>query len=283
MSFPSATRIDTLSPQSGKSRAMMRSGIFWAGFFVVFFLTRMIVGSIRMSQSIARWSGAAMLIFLLLIWTRVCQRLEHSSFNTGTAFSQGSLARMLLGLAFGIPLCSVSLIGVKWFVPDVAFVFTPLSITSVLASVLLFLLLAGYEEIGFRGYPLARLLPSFGIWPTLFLIAPMFVLYHVTMGWPLGQAAIGTGVGSLLFGMAAIAAKQGLAFPIGVHAGWNFATWCLNSGSGPWRMTFPSKLAHRVQTTGMILYILCMLFGTIMLWLWTKRASSLSINLNRRK
>jgi membrane protease YdiL (CAAX protease family) len=137
----------------------------------------------------------------------------------------------------------------------------------------LFLALAAYEEIGFRGYPLARLLPSFGIWPTLLLIAPMFALYHLAMGWPLVQAAAGTGVGSLLFGMAAVAAKRGLAFPVGVHAGWNFTTWCLSSGSGPWKMTFPSYLSHRVQTVGMIVYVTCMLAGTVILWLWTRRTA----------
>jgi hypothetical protein len=56
-----------------------------------------------------------------------------------------------------VPLCGISLISLKWLVPGVEFRFTRIAIGPVLASVLLFLLLSAYEEIGFRGYPLARL------------------------------------------------------------------------------------------------------------------------------
>jgi membrane protease YdiL (CAAX protease family) len=270
MPSAAATRIETVRPPAGKARAIAWSGLFWVGFFILFFLTRTIVGSFGVAQSTAQASGAMLLIVLLLIWTHVCQRLEHTSFMTGTSLSRGSLPRLLLGLLLTMPLCAASLIPLKWLVPGVVVAFTPMSPRAVLDSALLYLLLAGFEEIAFRGYPLARLLPNFGIWPTLFLIAPIFVLYHLAMGWPLLQAAIGTGIGSLLFGMAAIAARQGLAFPIGVHAGWNFATWSLNSGDGPWRMTFPTRLVSRAQTVGMILYVIFMLVGTAMLWTWTK-------------
>lgn len=99
----------------------------------------------------------------------------------------------------------------------------------------------------------------------------MFVVYHLSMGWPLVQAAIGTGVGSLLFGMAAIC-KRGLAFPIGVHAAWNFTTWCLMSGNGPWKSTIPPRLVSRAQTVGMAVYVACMLMGTALLWIWNKQS-----------
>jgi len=236
----------------------------------------MILGTFGGDHGATQWTGAAILIVLLLIWTRVCQRLERLPVNAGTAFSRGSIPRALLGLAVAVPLCGLSLVSLQWLVPGVAFVYRPTATEPLLASVGLYLLLAAYEEIGFRGYPLARLLPSFGIWPTLLLIAPMFVCYHLSLGWPVVQAAIGTGVASLLFGMAAIAARQGLAFPIGVHAGWNFVTWCLTSGSGPWKMTVPAQSANRVQAIATVVYVVCMLFGTTLLWLWTRRAGYLN-------
>jgi membrane protease YdiL (CAAX protease family) len=255
---------------------MARCAVFWAGFFVFLFFTKAIVGIVGKSGSSAQWYGAATMIALLLIWTRVCVRMDSRLVNPGTGLSKGSISRTLLGLAFAVQLCSISLVSLKWLVPGVEFDFKGSDIRSILTSAVLFLALSAYEEIGFRGYPLVRLLPSFGIWPTLLLIAPMFALYHVAMGWALAQAVVGTGVGSLLFGMAAIAARRGLAFPIGVHAGWNFTTWCLTSGIGPWKMAFPSALAHRVQTVGMVAYVVCMLFGTILLWLWAQRATWLS-------
>jgi membrane protease YdiL (CAAX protease family) len=256
--------------------AIARSVVFWVGFFAFFFLTRVVVGRIGKSGTSGQWYGAAMMIVLLLIWTRVCVRMENRLVNPGTSLTPGSIPRTLLGLTFAAPLCGISLISLKWLVPGVEFGFKRTDVGPVFTSALLFLALSAYEEIGFRGYPLVRLLPSFGIWPTLLLIAPVFAFYHAAMGWDPVPAAVGTGVGSLLFGMAAIAARRGLAFPIGVHAGWNFTTWCLTGGTGPWKMTIPSNLSHRVQTVGMIMYVVCMLFGTILLWLWTKRRASLS-------
>lgn len=265
--------MNTTNLLNGKRNAILRSILFWVGFFALLFLTRTIVGKIGKSQSADQWFGGALMTVFLLVWTRICVKLERGIVNPGTAFSRGSILRTLLGLAFAVPLCAISLVAIKWLVPGVEFRFVGIGIRPIIVSVFLFLLLAAYEEIGFRGYPLSRLLPSFGIWPTLLMIAPIFALYHIAIGWTPTLAFIGTGVGSLLFGMAAIAAKRGLAFPVGVHAGWNFTTWGLSSGSGPWRMTFPSNMSERVQTTGMIMYVVCMLFGTFLLWVWMKRTA----------
>jgi hypothetical protein len=132
--------------------------------------------------------------------------------------------------------------------------------------------LAAYEEISFRGYPMRRLLQSFGVWPTLLSVALVFAFYHIFLGWKPLPALIGTGTGSLLFGMAAVAARQGLAVPIGVHAGWNFATWSLGvGGTGIWKMTFPAALTERVQVVGMCVYVMCMLLGMMLLWFWSRR------------
>jgi len=269
--------MNTANSLSGKGEAIGRSAFFWVGFFACFFLTRIVLGMIVGRGSLGQWCGAAMMIVLMIVWTRICLRMDGQFEYSGMRFSRGSVPRTVLGLTFAALLCCISLVSLAWLVPGVGFSFKGIAIGQVLASGVLFLLLASYEEIGFRGYPLARLLPSFGVWPTLLVIALVFALYHLGMGWALVQALVGTGIGSLLFGMAAIAGKRGLALPIGVHAGWNFTTSCLTNGSGPWRMTFPSYLSHRVQTVGMMIYVICMLFGTALLWLWTKRRAALRI------
>jgi uncharacterized protein len=229
----------TADSPTGKREAIVRSAIFLVGFFLLFFLTRIVVGMIAQRSSSGQWYGAAIMTILMTVWTRVYLRIDRQ-FDYRTRFSPGSIPRTILGLIFAALLCSISLVSLGLLVPGVGFVFKGIDIGQICASAALLLLLASYEEIAFRGYPLARMLPSFGIWPTLFLIAPLFALYHIAMGWALLQALLGTGIGSLLFGMAAIAGRRGLALPIGVHAGWNFTTWCLTSGNGPWRMTFPS-------------------------------------------
>lgn len=266
--------MNTANSLRGKREAIGRSAFFWAGFFACFFLTRIVLGMIGGSGGLGQWSGAAVMIVLMAGWTRICLRMDGQFEYPGMRFSRSSIPRTILGLVFAALLCSMSLVSLVWFAPGVGFGFKGTDIGQVLASAVLFLLLASYEEIGFRGYAFSRLLPAFGIWRTLLVIAPVFALYHVGMGWALVQALVGTGIGSLLFGMAAIAGKRGLALPIGVHAGWNFTTWCLTSGNGPWRMTFPSYLSHRVQTAGMIMYVIFMLFGSALLWLWTKRRTA---------
>ncbi len=166
-----------------------------------------------------------------------------------------------------------------WLVPGVRFTFQGSDLRTVLTALGVYLFLSAFEEVGFRGYPMRRLLHVFDTWPALLIVAPVFVLYHISLGWGLLPALLGTGVGSLLFGMASIAARKGLAFPIGVHAGWNLATWSLNSQGGPglWRMTFPANLAQRVQTVGFVAYVVFMAMGIALLSYWNRRPLPLPI------
>lgn len=165
---------------------------------------------------------------LSLALTRVCAQMDKGCVvKTGTTLVSGSVPRAALGLVSVLLLAALSIVSLGWLVPDIRFVRADTSILPVLSAAGLFLVLAAFEEIGFRGYPMRRLLQSFGVWPALLLVAPVFVSYHVFLGWNPLLALIGTGTGSLLFGMAAVAARQGLAFPIGVHAGWNFTSWAL--------------------------------------------------------
>jgi membrane protease YdiL (CAAX protease family) len=84
---------------------------------------------------------------------------------------------------------------------------------------------AAAEELAFRGYPMRRLMEAYGLWAAQLVIAVAFILYHIVLaGWPVVPAIIGTGLGSLLFGMAAVVSR-GLALPIGLHAVWNFGMW----------------------------------------------------------
>jgi uncharacterized protein len=278
----------THSPNSGESvdfhlrtarrQAILLAGLFWVGFFVCLLLMRVLVGllgtgSNRATDSRGQWCGGVLMTVLTLTLTWIFLRVgRNSTVNPGTRFVRGSIPRALAGMLFALPLSGLSIISLHWLVPGVHFLRAQMSGTRLLSMIGLYLVLAAYEEIGFRGYPMRQLLRSFGVWPTLLLIAPVFAIYHVVLGWGLLQAIIGTGAGSLLFGMAAVASRHGLASPIGVHAGWNFATWSLGaSGAGIWKMTFPGDRMARVQTIGMCVYLACMLIGTMLLWFWSKR------------
>ena len=264
--------------RAAKWNALLQAGLFWVGFFVCLSLMRVLVGFLGLSQAAAndtrgQWCGGILMTLLTLMLTRICLRMERRPvIDPGTRFVGGSIPRAFAGILCVLPLSALSVVSLHWLVPGVRFLPVESSIPRVLSAMALYLVLAAYEEIGFRGYPMRRLLCSFGVWPTLLLIAPVFALYHIALGWSLFPALIGTGAGSLLFGMAAVASRHGLAFPIGVHAGWNFTTWSLGiGGAGIWKMTFPEELTARVQVIGMCAYLTCMLLGTMLLWLWTMR------------
>jgi hypothetical protein len=264
--------------RAAKWNAIARATLFWFGFFFCLFAVRLIAGLLGLSQSAAndtrgQWFGGASMTVLMLILTWGFTGTERYPIVVpGTVFVQGSIPRALAGVLCILPFSAASVVSLHWLVPGVRFVPTGISVSQVFFTIGIYLLLAAYEEIAFRGYPMRRLLCAFGVWPTLLLIAPVFALYHVVLGWGLLQALIGTGAGSIVFGMAAIASHRGLAFPIGVHAGWNLITWSLGIGGvGIWKMSFPETMSGRVQVSGMVSYLTFMFLATMSLWFWKRR------------
>ncbi|MGH7603521.1 MAG: lysostaphin resistance A-like protein [Gemmatimonadaceae bacterium] len=139
-----------------------------------------------------------------------------------------------------------------------------------LTMLITYILLASREELAFHGYPLRRLRSAFGMWPAQIAIALVFAAEHAVGGvtWP--HALFGAGVGSLLFGMAALATR-GLAVPIGIHAAWNLGDW-MSGGKGPGGLWNPvggyQGHAERATTIG---YVFVMLSATLCFWLWERR------------
>lgn len=267
----------TEKPNPNKLKALLRAGLFWICFFACLFLVRVMVGTLGLGSSTGdargQWIGGVLLTIFVLIVTWIFVRTEKDPLIVpGTAIVVGSVPRTFAGMLCILPLAALSVISLHWLVPGVQFTMVTTSVPHVLSTLALYIVLAAYEEIAFRGYPMRRLLCAFSVWPTLLLIALIFAIYHVVLGWGLIQAIVGTGAGSILFGMAAIASKNGLAFPIGVHAGWNFVTWSLGTtGAGIWKMSFPEILSGRVQRVGMCAYLVCMLIGISLLWFWEER------------
>jgi membrane protease YdiL (CAAX protease family) len=132
-----------------------------------------------------------------------------------------------------------------------------------------YLALSCREELAFHGYPLRRLQSRFGVWPAQLMVAAAFAIEHRVGGWPWADAFLGAGVGSLLFGMAAIASR-GVAVPIGLHAAWNFGQWALGLRSSPgiWKSIVP----ERNHFVGMMIYVAVFGTATIAIALWNRRS-----------
>ena len=81
--------------------------------------------------------------------------------------------------------------------------------------IVLYFLQAGLEELGWRGYMLEHVLPSWGAARGSLIIGVFHALWHLPLFWVVGtnQLRIGLGVGFLLF------VAQAIAFSI-------YSTWC---------------------------------------------------------
>ena len=180
-----------------------------------------------------------------------------------------SSVRLGIGLGMGLIIVAVWWVALaaSGYVEWIRFAdTTPMTVA---IALLAFVVLSSREELAFHGYPLQRLRKPFGIWGAQLFVTMIFVVEHMAGGWNWTQALFGAGVGSLLFGMAAIATR-GLAIPIGVHAGWNFGHWSLGhkGTAGIWSATAVEGYDDEAQFVGMIAYVAVMGSATLMFWWW---------------
>jgi uncharacterized protein len=141
-------------------------------------------------------------------------------------------------------------------------------------TLIAYLALASREELAFHGYPLRRLEQSFGVWGAQLIVALVFALEHMVGGWSWTRALFGAGVGSLLFGMAAIATR-GLAVPIGLHAAWNFGQSMMGLGGEPalWRAVVDNGQEQHIERVRAISYLAVMGSATLAFWFWHRKTN----------
>jgi uncharacterized protein len=213
--------------------------------------------------------GAFALTVLFLRWDGL--RLN----DIGAAFNGRSPLRLAIGFGLGLLIVAlhasiVAVVGhVRWVrVPSVG-------VEAIAINLVAFLCLSCREELAFHGYPLRRLQSLFGVWVAQAIVALVFAAEHVAGGSAWGQALVGAGVGSLLFGMASIATR-GLAVPIGLHAAWNLGDWMRGgkATNGPWRQVIEDGFAGRASTAATIGYVVVMGATTLAFWWWYRASTT---------
>ena len=194
--------------------------------------------------------------------------------DVGAAIGGTSPLRFAIGFTLGLLLVALhtSIVGsaanVRWVRSEgVGF----LDIATVL---IIYFLLSCREELAFHGYPLQRLNGLYGLWVSQSIVAVVFALEHIAGGSTWVQALFGAGVGSLLFGMAAIATR-GLAIPIGLHAAWNFGDWMRGgkASGGLWHPTSAGVSRDGADLVAMTGYVAVMASATLAFW-WLYRQSA---------
>lgn len=189
--------------------------------------------------------------------------------DVGVGWSSATLPRLVAGVALGIAMVALQTLLVGTF-GHVRWVRSPGPVAAPIeVAALAFLLVALREEPAFHGYPLRGLDRAFGVWPAQLTIALIFALEHHAGGMTLWQSVWGPGVGSLVFGLAALTTR-GLALPIGMHAAWDFTQWLLGyrDASGLWRPVIEKAFEHRANQAGMFGYLLAMTVAMAMVWRW---------------
>ena len=148
-------------------------------------------------------------------------KLEKLTFKEiGLVWHKQTLKKFAYGLGIGIVLALVMTFVQVWCSDLTITRSSQQNISTFILGVPAIVLLAFMEELAFRSYPFKRLNEVYGLWITQLIIAILFAVYHILMGWPLAIAFMGPGILSLVFGLAA-AISKGVTAPTGVHAGVN--------------------------------------------------------------
>jgi uncharacterized protein len=263
-----------VTPRSGKRRwsILGRVALFWTGYIVIIVLTALAANVTAIVPE--RWgqltwglaSGAAILLLTLLFLRREGRSVGAVGLNLETT----SVLRLISGVSIGLAIYGLNILLVTVTAGPIRFAPTASADPSALVLVVCtYLGLSSMEELGFRGYPLRSLVPAFGLWPAQVIVAVAFGLSHLPFGWSATAILLGVVPSGLLYGMAAIASR-GLAMPIGVHAGWNLASWSIGEKKalGIWTMTVEEQASARIATVAPIIGVAVVVLTAVAFWRW---------------
>jgi membrane protease YdiL (CAAX protease family) len=239
---------------------------------VIFASTNALMKSLREPWSlIASCFTAAILTFGLTVVFIRWQKLQLN--EVGFVLNKRSFSRVLIGFMLGLllPGLQAALVLLTGHVKLV--VSTRVTLTTIFSTLLLYVMLSCREEFAYRAYSQHSLKYRSGPWIALLMGALLFGIEHVLGGasWLYGLA--GAGVGSLLYGMAALTTRE-LAFPIGIHAAWNVGQWALGfkDNSGIFSAVIDKEYKDHVDKIGFISYLAVMGLGIAAIYFYQKRS-----------
>ncbi|MCL6267191.1 CPBP family intramembrane glutamic endopeptidase [Flagellimonas myxillae] len=137
-----------------------------------------------------------------------------------------------LGFAIGCAMVTTFTLWVVFAINSKLIVVQSPSFSSILIPFLLYFVVSLREELAFRAFPLRSLNYAIGSWKSQIIIALIFAIEHMAGGMTFIDAFLGSGVGAILFGIAALTTK-GIALPAGIHLAWNFGQRCFGFKNEP--------------------------------------------------
>lgn len=206
------------------------------------------IGTLLLTIAFVRWGGV---------------RLA----DVGAAFDRRSPIRFTIGFLLGVLLVALHVL-IEATIGHIHWARSAGPGSGTIALTLVtYVLLACREELAFHAYPLRCLYSLVGLWGSQLVVALVFAAEHVGGGSTWTQGIIGAGVGSLLYGMAAITTR-GLAVPIGLHAAWNLGDW-MHGGKGAgglWNPIILENYRNRADQAAWAGYVVVMLLAMLTFW-----------------
>jgi len=219
--------------------------------------------------SIAIAGACAFLLTLIFIRWEGC-----SLKDIGLVPGHNTLPRLLIGFVAGSGLALLQPMLVL-MTGHITLVYNPdAGLNGLIINLFLYLAIAGREEIAFRGYPLRSLNYVIGPRGAQAIVAIIFIAEHVTGGMTWPQAIVGSGMGAILFGLAALKTK-GIALSVGLHWAWNFGQWSLGfkNNTGFYHVVVEKGYEARAQQAGWASYIVVMALAIVFFYYWRKSPS----------
>lgn len=182
--------------------------------------------------------------------------------DIGISPSSGTLAKFVLAFFLGLLLPVIQFAVLYVAGGYQVELNTRFNETAVLSPLMVYLLVAGREELAFRSFGLFGLNKSYGSLPAIVIVTVLFVLERMLSGATSLAACIGTGLSGVLLAMLAIRTK-GIAFPVGLHAAWNFGQWALGFKDEPGLFvgTIDSEKEEWVNMAEWVSFSIAMVFG----------------------
>lgn len=212
------------------SNRSLRNGWWIVIFVAVFLFSRMaykpLAQGLRGAGVPESWLEPLRILFVLLV-TWVCTRLRREPLSSvGLRLGRRWMAEGGLGAVLGTAAILV-IVGLIWAVGGVRLELDPARTAGALAyGLYLFLCVAMFEEILFRGFVFQRLIDGAGVWWAQLALGLLFASAHwgnPGMEGPTQVVAmLDLALGAILFGLAYLRTRS-LALPVGLHLGWNWA------------------------------------------------------------
>ena len=193
----------------------------------------------------------------------------------GVVPNRMTFMRFVSGFVIGLVLALTHALGVVYFIQFKLVFVSSLSLSSFLFTFLLYFVFALREELAFRAFPLRTLTYSIGSWKAQLIIALIFAIEHMAGGYTFVEAFLGSAVGAILFGIAALKTK-GIALPVGLHFAWNFGQWCLGFKDQPgiWEHIVEKGSETSNEIIGYTSYLLVMGLAILGFYLYRPKNSA---------